>query len=379
MRDALARLGSRLFLSYLVASAAAAASGLVAVWLTPTVLSRAAVAAVLAPAGTETAAQRARALTQLLAQAVVWHVGFSVAVAVIMAVVLAAYLSRRLGAVLSGLAEAARAMAQGQYEPQLETVGVAELDAVARELNRLATSLEHARSARNLAIASLSHELRTPLTALRAYCDGAREGVLPLSGEVLERMERSIRRLERMAEDLDALTRAEGGDLPLQPVPLRVEAVVADTLAPLKPSFDQAGVKLVWSEPGSSLPGVRADPVRVAQVLDNLLRNSLDHTPPGRSVTVDVRREPGFVVVAVRDEGQGISPEDLPHVTEPFYRGGRASGGRSPRPGMGLGLTIARRWAEAMGGRLAVFSDGPGRGTTAELWLRAEADDLTDS
>jgi two-component system sensor histidine kinase BaeS len=373
MRDALARLSVRLFLSYLVASAAAAASGLASVWLTPTLVSRAALLAVLAPSRSETAAERARALAQLLLEAVLGHVGLSVAVAVVMAAVLAAYAGRRLGTVLNGLAEAAQAMSAGRYEAQVETVGVAELDAVVRALNRLAGSLEHARNARNLAIASVSHELRTPLTALRAYCDGAREGVLPLSGEVLERMERSIHRLERMAEDLDALTRIEEGGFSLRRVPLDLEAVVKDVLATHRPAFDRAGVGLNGPGPLPALPAVRADPDRVAEVLDNLLRNSLDHTPPGRAVAVAIRREPGFVVVAVRDEGQGISSEDLPHVTEPFYRGRGTSRGRSPRPGMGLGLAIARHWAEAMGGRLTVLSAGPGCGTTAELWLAAEA------
>ncbi|MCL8206708.1 MAG: HAMP domain-containing histidine kinase [Actinomycetia bacterium] len=378
MRSPLARLGPRLFASYLVASAAATASGLVAVWLAPTVVSRAAVATVLAPPEAATEAQRARALADLLTQAVLGHVALSLAVAVVMAVLLTAYVSRQLGAVLGGLAEAARMMAQGRYDTHVETVGVAELDAVAREVNRLAVSLEEARAARDLAIASLSHELRTPLTALRAYCEGAREGVVPLSGEILDRMGQSIRRLERMAEDLDALRRAEGAAPPLQPVRVEVHAAVAEALAVHRPAFERAGVGLIAPASDGDRPVVRADPVRLAQVLDNLLQNSLQHTPPGRTVRLDVRGEPGYVVIAVRDEGQGILPEDLPHVTEPFYRG-KASGGRSPRPGMGLGLTIARRWAEAMGGRLVLASGGPGHGTTAELWLRAEPEALSDS
>ncbi len=151
------------------------------------------------------------------------------------------------------------------------------------------------------------------------------------------------------------------------------DALVSDMLQAsydsMRMVFPGTGVELLVR--GADIAGirVRTDVTRLCEVLDNLLSNSLAHTPAGGRVYLGARVHDTEVEFVIQDEGRGISPDDLPHVLEPFYRGEGGSGGRTPRPGMGLGLAISSRLVEAMGGRLALSSEGLGCGTTASVFL----------
>ncbi|MDA8345955.1 MAG: HAMP domain-containing sensor histidine kinase [Thermaerobacter sp.] len=362
-------LGTRLMLSYLAASLAAALTGMLALFLTPAMHYDRLMMNIMHPPAGATAAQMDAELASAISSTVLMHVLISLAMVIGIGLVFSFFLSSAIGQALGRVMDATRRLAAGEYSERVAERGASEFTELAHNVNLLAASLEESRRVRTLATASVSHELRTPVTALRGYCDALHDGVLPWSDEVLARMDRAVDRLERMAADLSALSRAEGNayaDLELKP--LAAAAVIQAVADAVRPSFEDVGVKLVV-DPVSPALRVLADQVRVGEILENLLINSAGHTPAGRKVTLSATQTGNRVEFRVQDEGTGIRKEDLPHVTEPFFRGEGGSAGHTSRPGMGLGLAISRRLAEVMNGSLALSSPGSGFGTLARLTL----------
>ena len=163
--------------------------------------------------------------------------------------------------------------------------------------------------------------------------------------------------------DLGDLARASARQLRLESESVNVSQVVAQTIAQAAPRAASIGVRVESAVPGDGLT-LWGDRARVQQVLSNLLDNALAHTPAGGAVTFDARRAAGDTIIEVRDTGEGIAAEHLPHVFDRFYRAdpsrSRATGGA------GLGLAIARQVVEASGGRISAASV-PGAGTTFEV------------
>jgi signal transduction histidine kinase len=183
-------------------------------------------------------------------------------------------------------------------------------------------------------------------------------------------MEQEIARLQRLIEDLFTLSRAAVGRLALRLEPTDVGAVVrrlVETTAPL--AWRQRRVQ-VLAEMASEVAPARADEQRLEQIVSNLLTNAVRHTPPGGLVAAAVTADAHAVRVEVRDTGEGILPEDLPHVFERFYRGRQ---GDAPS-GAGLGLALTKELAEAMGGSVEAAST-PGEGSCFTVRLpRWESD-----
>lgn len=192
------------------------------------------------------------------------------------------------------------------------------------------------------------------------------DGVLDPSPEVLGRMQREVRRLERLVEDLREVSRVEAGQVVLHLAPTSLSDVVEAVLGRLGDQFRDKGIGVCVELPGH-LPKVRADPDRLAQVLTNLLGNALQYTPTGGRVGVRAQQRGREVAVAVTDTGIGIPAEHLPYVFDRFYRveRSRSRGGG----GTGIGLTIAKALVELHGGRIQAESLGPGRGSTFTFTL----------
>lgn len=365
-----AQLGPRLFLSYVLASLAAAVSGMAAAFLVPADTYQGLMLKLMSPPPGETVQQMDALLATAIAEAVSVHVLLSLAVAILVSIVIAAYVSRQISGALGRVTSATRQLANGEFAKRIPAHDIPEISELGMHINQLAQSLDESERRRSLAVASVGHELRTPVTALRAYCDGIRDGLFTLTPDVLERMAHSIDRLERMAGDLAALGRAEAyryEDLALTEVPAS-EALRA-SYDSMRMIFASTGVILLLEDADLDGVCVYADAARLGEVLDNLLSNSLAHTPKGKHVFLGAKLHEREVEFVVRDEGRGISPEDLPRVVEPFYRGEGGSRGRTPRAGMGLGLAIASRLLQAMGGRIALTSPGHGLGTMASVFL----------
>jgi two-component system sensor histidine kinase BaeS len=255
-------------------------------------------------------------------------------------------------------------MALGELDQRVQIDSRDEIGELGRAFNHMADSLHTSEQLRRQMVTDIAHELRTPLTNIRGYLEAVRDGVLPAQPEVVDSLYEESMLLSRLVDDLQALALAEAGQLKLRLQTCGPAGLIERSVAGLgPPSADEPAVVVDVPE---SLPAVQADPERVAQVLRNLVRNARQHTPPEGRVTIAARALPGWVEIAVRDNGSGIAAEHLPYVFERFYRAdparARATGGA------GLGLAIVKQLVEAHGGRVDVDS-APGAGTTFRFTL----------
>jgi histidine kinase len=235
-----------------------------------------------------------------------------------------------------------------------------ELAELSRSVNQLAEALEQTEQRRMALLADVTHEIRTPLATIGGYMEGLLDGVIKPDEHTFNLVLHETTRLRRLIDDLQLLSRAEAGQIPISARPVNMRAILRNLVARLKPQCDAHQIKLSLVMP-DSLPAVYADPDRVEQILINLLSNACRYTPGGGSVLLRAYEEEYAVRVMVEDSGVGIAPEHLPHLFERFYRvdksRARASGGS------GIGLTIARHLVYGQGGDIWVESDGPGHGS----------------
>ena len=223
---------------------------------------------------------------------------------------------------------------------------------------------EQASRAKDAFLAMLGHELRNPLSAIANASQLLDEASTAQYGKDVIR--RQVRHLTRMTDDLLDAARAMTGKIVLQREPLDLAAAVGDALAALRASGQTSGYRLVESlQPA----WVRADAVRIEQIICNLVLNAVKYSPANTAISVATRREGDQAVLSVADEGIGMTRALLERVFDPFVQGehdlARARGG------LGLGLTLVRRLAELHGGQAQATSDGPGRGSLVTVRLPA--------
>lgn len=278
------------------------------------------------------------------------------------------YVTRRLQDPLEDLTRAATELSRGHLRSRATVTGASlELDALAGAFNLMAGRLERTEDTRRRLLSDLAHELRTPIATLKLYAEGLHDGVTAWDAGTEAVVTEQTDRLARLAIDLDEVSRAEEGRIVLQRHVTTVRDLIRSAQRAKHEAFSRAGVTLL-AEPDSA-PGLRVDVDRrrMGQVLDNLLGNALRHTPAGGTVRLTARRAGDEAQILVIDSGEGITPEQLPHVFERFYRGGTARD--RDRSGSGIGLTISRAIVDAHGGGLTAASDGPGRGATFTVAL----------
>lgn len=288
------------------------------------------------------------------------------ALAVLLGLVVSAIFSRSLTAPLQRLAAAARAVARGDIGKRVAAEGTSEVADVARAFNEMTAALEKAEKLRQNLVSDVAHELRTPLSVLQGNLRAILDDVYPLDKAEIARLYDETRILARLVDDLQELAQAEAGALRFNIVPTDVGRILRAAIARFEPGAETKGVRLVCQVP-DSLPEAVADPDRVSQILNNLIANALRHTPEDGQITVSAAADRGFITVSVADTGEGIAPEDLPHVFDRFWRADRSrsrAGG-----GAGLGLAIARALVEAQGGRVRAASEGLGKGSVFSFTL----------
>jgi two-component system OmpR family sensor kinase/two-component system sensor histidine kinase BaeS len=216
---------------------------------------------------------------------------------------------------------------------------------------------------RNL-IADVAHELRTPLTVIQGQTEGLLDGLYPPDRAHLEPVLEETRVMSRLLDDLQTLSTAEAGALRLHKETVAPSELVKDAAAAFRTQAGAAGVARELRV-SPALPTLTLDPVRIGEVLSNLLSNALRHTPSGGRVVVSAESTDAGRSVAfeVRDTGSGITTEALPHVFDRFVKAADSGGA-------GLGLAIARSLVEAHGGTIHADSP-PGAGTTMRFVLPA--------
>jgi heavy metal sensor kinase len=278
----------------------------------------------------------------------------------LVAVVIGRWLCRRTLAPVSEMADAARTISPADPGERLHVRPTGdELEDLGRALNGALARLEEAFDRQARFTGDAAHQLRTPLAAVLGQVEVAlRRDRDPADYRAtLAAVAEQVRHLHRLTEALLFLARADAEAARPDLADVRLAEWLAEYLDRWRAAHPSVQVELAVD--GSTGP-VRAHPELLAQLLDNLLDNAVKYGPPGGPVQIRVGLRDGSVEVAVTDAGPGIATEDLPRVFEPFFRSSaaRAAGVR----GVGLGLSVARRIAEAMGATLTAASE-PGRGS----------------
>lgn len=296
-----------------------------------------------------------------------------VLVGLAVALVLGVVAARRTARPLEHLRSATRQLSLGRYDIDVPHPGTTELADLAGDVRELGHRLEVTEARRARLIGEVAHEMRTPLTVTRGYAEAMLDGVVPTDEAGLRTVVEQTRRLERLAEDLSSLSRAEEGRLEVRPVEADLAATVREAVAAVDARAAGHGVRLRVEAPATAVVG--HDPDRIAQVVTNLVVNAVRASREGDEVTVRVLAD-GPATVEVLDTGVGLRPGEEDAVFERFYRGtGGAPGPDGPDGpddgdgGSGVGLTIARALARAHGGDLTASSGGPGQGSRFVLTL----------
>ena len=273
---------------------------------------------------------------------------------------------RRFADPVERLAEAARRVEAGSYDARVPvpTRGPRELRELSRAFNTMTSRLEADEQRRRDLLADVGHELRTPLAVIRGNLEAIVDGIHPADEAHLAGLIEETRVMERLVEDLRTLSLAEAGTLQLHREPTDLDVLLGEVHAGYQAEAGRTGVGLDLVTP-DDLPILEVDPVRIREVLANLVGNAFRYTHAGGTITLSgARASGGGVTFSVADTGAGIEPELLPHVFDRFTKG------RDSR-GSGLGLAIARDLVAAHGGTIDVRSQ-PGNGTTFEVRLPAE-------
>jgi signal transduction histidine kinase len=293
--------------------------------------------------------------------------GLVVLVGLVLAMIGGARTFGRAASSLDDLVEAVERVESGDYTAR---VGIRPraprpVRNLVRGFNEMAARLEADETQRRTLLADVGHELRTPLAVLQGNVEAILDGVHEPDAAHLNAILDETRVLSRLVDDLRTLTLSEAGALPLHPEPTDLAVLVGAIVASFEAAAAAGGVA-VAGHVDETVPLLDVDPVRIREVLVNLVANALRHTPAGGAIDVLATVEGRSVAMVVRDSGVGIEPGLLPQV---FDRFAKAPDSR----GSGLGLAIARGLVEAHGGTIAVESV-LGEGSTFRFTLPTDRD-----
>ena len=298
-----------------------------------------------------------------------------VVIVVITVAAIAARNLRRVSRPLDELVDASNKIAEGDFSVRVEDErGPSEVRVLLRGFNSMAERLQTNDQQRRAMLADVSHELRTPITVIQGNVEGILDGLYPADEARLKSIMEETQILSRLVDDLRTLALAESGSLKLMREATDLGDLIRDTVAGFESQALEKEVRFELSL--ANAEEVNVDPLRLREVLSNLIGNALRYTPAQGVVKVgltesssDVERDAlsgdavsnRSVLISVEDSGVGIPSADLPHVFERFYKS-------SDSGGMGLGLSIAKYLVEAHGGKIWAESVA-GRGTTITIRL----------
>jgi signal transduction histidine kinase len=270
---------------------------------------------------------------------------------------------RATAAPIGSMLEAAERVAGRDYSARVAESGPGEVRALVRAFNTMAERLQAADEQRRNLLADVSHELRTPLTIIQGNLEGLLDGIYPADADHINAILEETRVLSRMIDDLRTLSLAESGALQLQLEMVDIAEVVDDVAHSFQVQAAASQITL-QSDIQPILPMVEIDPIRIREVLVNLLANALRYTPQGGRIQIDCGFKDGdqsWLQISISDSGAGINARDLPHIFDRFYK-------TSDSHGSGLGLAIARGLVIAHGGEIEASTE-VGEGTTIRFRL----------
>jgi signal transduction histidine kinase len=284
----------------------------------------------------------------------------------------AAALTRTTVGALGRLTGTAEALAGGDLTARVGPMAAdSELVALGRTLDEMAERLQASISRerdlegrRRDLMTAVSHDLRTPLAGLRAMVEAIDEEVVgdpPSLRRYAREMRRAVGSLSRLVDDLFELAQIDAGAIERETERIPLDQMVRSAVADLQGRAREKGLVLEASV--AQAAGALCSP-RLHRVLQNLLHNAIRHTPADGMVRIEASREPSGVELAVEDTGEGIAPDALEHVFEPFWQVDPSRSG----DGSGLGLALAKRIVESLGGRIEVRSS-VAQGSRFAVWV----------
>lgn len=261
------------------------------------------------------------------------------------------------------LRQGARQVAGGDFSARIHLTEQDELSEVADTFNFMSNELEKSfarqralEQARRDLIAAVSHDLRTPLTSIQAMVEALADDVVtdpPTVQRYYGAIRAQIDNLAGLINDLFELSQLETGQIQLLLEPVNLNDLLSDVIETMQAQARTKGV-LVQGIFSEDLPLIKGELAKIQRVIYNLVQNAIRHTPAGGSILLATRLAPEGVQVEVADTGEGITPEDLPHIFDQFFRGEKSRSRETG--GAGLGLAIAKRIIEAHRGRIWVES-----------------------
>jgi two-component system sensor histidine kinase BaeS len=264
----------------------------------------------------------------------------------------------RLARPVAGVMDATERLADGDLGARAAESGPPPVRRLAGSFNRMAERLAAAEDRRRALLADVSHELRTPLTVIGGGLEAIADGVHPADAAHLDPLIEETRVLARLIEDLRTLSLSEAGALQLRREAVDAAELIEETAAAFEAAAGRAGLT-IDTRPQDTTLSLDADPVRVREVLGNLVTNAIRHTPPGGRITLSTNRSDDAAELVVADTGEGIPPDAVGAIFDRYQR--------SDRGESGLGLAIARSLVVAHGGSIVAESAGAGAGTTIRV------------
>lgn len=268
---------------------------------------------------------------------------------------------------LTSMKEATRRISKGDFSVSLPVSSNDEVGELATSIQMLADDLNYLKKERNEFLASISHELRTPLTYIKGYADIAKREKTKEQEriEYLSIIHEEAGKVNHLLEELFELAKIDQNMFTIQKETIDLHALLEAIFQKVLPVFRDKNMNLVLNSNKSFK--VSVDPLRIEQVLVNLLDNTLKYSNSGTTTTINVKKKNRDIIIKVIDQGIGIPEEDIPHIFDRLYRVEKSRSRLTG--GVGLGLSIVKELVEAHGGEIAVSST-VGKGTTFTIRLK---------
>lgn len=280
--------------------------------------------------------------------------GFALVLGMILSLLIASSQTRPLRTINHTMAE----FASGKLDSRIALRGKDEIAELASTFNNMAQDIANLEESRRNFVASVSHELRSPLTCIRGYIEGMQDGTIPQEEQAkyLDVVLQETDRLTTLVNDLLDLSRIESGKVPLNKTVFDINELIRLTLIKFEPRIDQKSLNVEANLRDEPL-WVLADNGRIAQVLTNLIDNAIKFLPEGGLLSVAAYPTGAQCMVSVKDNGPGISPDDMPFIFDRFYKADKA---HTSGMGTGLGLSIVKKILEQHGQTISCQSSTNG-------------------
>lgn len=293
----------------------------------------------------------------------------AVMVTVILSILFSLLFSNRLTSGFKKLINAIAELRNHQWRTRIPVKELTdEMKPLGESFNQLAASLAKEERLRKEFTANFAHELRTPLATLRSHIEAFQDGIWEPDSKRLEQCHEELMRLVRLVKELEKLIAAENPQIRLDKTRLETGKLLSFIKEQFNPLFMKKGVSLEVQNTEEQ-HWFNGDRDKIIQILTNIVNNALQYTPQGKRVSVYIEEKNDQISFIVKDEGEGISEDDLPFLFERFYRGDKSRDRETG--GVGIGLSIVKALVEAHQGEIKIDSQ-LNVGTTVEVQLPKE-------